>query len=513
MNRKKIYIITLLILSLFLSVIPYTPSSSKVSAPKLSKKKIHIKPGNKRTISVKSPVAGTVYVRSLNPSFADVTKKTAKRKVKKNKPASFTVQGKCAGYAIFSIVIKLKKPVKKKREYERRLHVYIDELATPKPTVRPTATPKATASPKRTSTPRPTATVKPTATPSPTPVPTALPTASPTPSPTPLPTNTPSPTPDIYNYTVTFSSGSDNDDVTGMPEQLVVKVPKDGDCSLTLPPAPSREGYIFDGWIYKNDYIRSAGTVVAIDKDMTIRPRWLRCTGPIIDYLPGEAGYENIRGLPAGKMIYGSSLTVTDKIPSWEGHSFTGWCVQGYYEVLYWAGDVIKGIYSNINLVAQWDTPVSEYILPSDETQTLPEVTAVYDRMIAKKEEYPEDSEFSKYIEYTLYGNRVHFIGRGPSAFVYILFDAAFESINKVGKGKPYTTLGGIGTEELKTYVIKVGDILEYSKEGVWDNQHVIVLDTEGDEFTVAEANDGIVHWNSKLAKDMKLICVYTRWE
>ena len=353
MNRsRKNNVIFALILSMLFSLISPVTYTYGASKPTLSSKTVHIKVKKKKTIKVNCSVKGSISVKSLNPYFVSVKK--SKTTINKKSPAVFEVKGKCVGYAIIAVTVKLKKAIKKKKTYELRLNVYVDESpqATSTPTVSPSASPVMTATPTASASPSASPSVSPSASPSPgaSPSPSASPTPSPSASPTPVPT-------DPYNYTVTFTSGVTGDaGVTGMPDPVVVKVPKGGDQKLPLPAAPKRLGYVFDSWIYKNDYRKNPGTVVTVDKDMTIRAYWTRVIGPIVDYLPGAAGYENIRGLPNGKALgTDTSYTLSTIVPSWAGHTFLGWCIQGYSEPIYQPGDTINGIYSNINLVAQWD--------------------------------------------------------------------------------------------------------------------------------------------------------------
>ena len=141
-----------------------------------------------------------------------------------------------------------------------------------------------------------------------------------------------------------------------MPDPLVVKVPKDGDGKLTLPPAPQCEGYYLDSWIYKNDYRYSPGTVVTVDKDMTIKARFVRDTDLcIIQYETGAQEHPEITGVINGKAVpRGGTLTISTIKPSWAGHEFSGWQIKGYSEI-YQPGQQIFNIHSDFTLYAVWE--------------------------------------------------------------------------------------------------------------------------------------------------------------
>ena len=322
--KRRVSII--LILTMMLSLItPHTITFAK-SGPKLSAKKANIVVGKTKKIRIKCRIAGKISAKSLNPSFCDVIK--VKKTHKKKNPASFTLKALNAGYSIIAIHIKLKKKIKGNREFDLQFHAYT--VDKPSPTPGTTATPTVTPSGSPTNTPRstgspsasPTSSARVSATPTPTTTPTATATV------TPKATSTPAPTPDPYNYTVTYTHNLSSDKVvTGMPDPLVVKIPKDGDLKLTLPPAPKCEGYYLDSWIYKNDYRKSPGDVVTIDKDMTIKARFVRDTNLcIIQYETGAQQHPEIRGVINGTTVaYGGTLTISSIRPSWTGHTFTGW--------------------------------------------------------------------------------------------------------------------------------------------------------------------------------------------
>lgn len=388
--KKKcqgIMLVICILLSLFITV----DDVSAKAKPSLSGKKANIRVGSKKTITVRSSVSGKIYVKSLNPSVAGVTKN--KKNVKKGSPASFTVKGKYPGYAIISVIVKLKKKVKGKKEYDLRFHAYIKEKETPRVTssaaLKPSELPKATV--KATSAPNSSSTVKSVSTQNPVvtskPVSSSQPAVT-TPPSTSLATVTPVITPDPYNYTVTYTHNLGSDaNVTDMPDPPVVKVAKDGACTLTLPPAPHCDGYSFDSWIYLNDYRKSPGTVVTVDKDMTIKARFVRDPGYIIQYETGVQQHPEIRGVIPGKTVpYGGTLTLTTMEPSWDGHTFSGWSLKGD-DTIYQPGQEISNISSNLTFYAVWDA--GEVSVPTPG----PEETAVLNRMLAMKSSYPEGAE------------------------------------------------------------------------------------------------------------------------
>ncbi len=364
MKRVKKRVALLLLCAMLLSLVaPISMVSEAASKPKLSKSKATFFVGKTKTIKVKCSIPGKISVKSLNPYFCGVKK--VKKTLKKDNPASFTLKGKAAGYSIIAIHVKLKRKVKGNKEFDLRFHAYTEDKPSPSPT--PSATPTNTPSPTPTASPSASASAGPTVTPTPTAsasaspfvTPSATPSSSPSATPTlaPTPTPVPTPTPDPYNYTVTYTHNLGSDKVvTGMPDPLVVKIPKDGDHKLTLPPAPSCLGYYFDSWIYLNDYRYNPGRVVTVDKDMTIKAYFRRDTsGYIIQYDTGAQLHPEIRGVINGVIVpYGGTLTISSIVPSWEGHRFCGWSIAGY-STLYQPGQEISGISSNLTLYAVWD--------------------------------------------------------------------------------------------------------------------------------------------------------------
>ncbi len=495
-KRIKKRVSILLMTAMMLSLITPQEISLAAGGPKLSSRKANIIVGKTKTIQVKCSVAGKISVQSLNPSFCDVVK--VKKKLKKNKPASFTLKSLCAGYSIIAIHVKLKKKVKKKKEFDLRFHAYTNDK--PSPTPSPTATPTMTPRPTATPSVSPSASVRPSGTPSARPSASVKPSATPTPTATATPgttsTPTPIPTPDPYNYTVTYTHNLSSDKVvTGMPDPLVVKVPKDGDLKLTLPPAPRCEGYYLDSWIYKNDYRKSPGDVVTVDKDMTIKARFVRDRNVcIIQYETGAQQHPEIRGVINGTTVeYGGTLTISSIRPSWTGHTFSGWMMSGYSNI-YQPGDTISNIHSDFTLYAVWDEDVSS--LPT--AGPAPKEDEVLSKILAKKSDYPEGSEYpaDRYYRWK-YGN-IFIDCHGNSAFTAVLSDAGFGVGSKV---EPISF--GISSHKYK-----IGDIIEWDhldKIGI-----IVALDYE--YFTIAEANDGVVHWGTKLSRATSIGHIDCRW-
>ncbi len=490
--RRRVSIILTLVMIISL-ITPHT-SIFAASGPKLSSKKANIVIGKTKTIRVKCRVPGSISVKSLNPSFCDVVK--VKNKLKKKKPASFTLKALSTGYAIISIHVKLKKKIKNKREFDLRFHAYLVDKPSPDPSAKatPTLSPGASGKPASTPTRSPAATATPTATPSTKPTSSAKTSATPTATAT--ATVTPVPTPDPYNYTVTYTHNLSSDKVvTGMPDPLVVKIPKDGDCKLTLPAAPRCDGYYLDSWIYKNDYRKNPGDIVTVDKDMTIKARFVRDRNVcIVQYETGAQQHPEIRGVINGTTVeYGGTLTISSIRPSWSGHSFSGWRMSGY-DTVYQPGDTINNIHSDFTLYAVWDEDVSS--LPS---ATPPAREAeVLSRILAKKTDYPEGASVSPDQTYRWkYGN-IYIDCHGNKAFTAILSDAGFGEGSKV---EPISF--GISSHNYK-----IGDIIE------WDNidKSGIIVGLDYEYFTIAEANDGVVHWNTKLPRSTSIGHIDCRW-
>ena len=179
--------------------------------------------------------------------------------------------------------------------------------------------------------------------------------------------------------------------------------------------------------------------------------------------------------------------------PSWEGHTFSGWQIRGY-NTLYQPGQVIQNIYSDITFYAVWDEDPSSFATP-----TLPQKEEeVLSKILLKKLDYPEGSEFSPDCYYKWKYAHI-FIGcHGASAFCAILSDAGFGEGSKV---EPISF--GISRHNFK-----IGDIIE------WDslNKIGIILAVDYEYFTIAEANDGIVHWDTKLPRSTSIGHIDCRW-
>ena len=283
--------------------------------------------------------------------------------------------------------------------------------------------------------------------------------------------------------------------VTGMPDPLVVKIPKDGNCQLTLPPAPHCEGYYLDSWIYKNDYRKSPGDVVTVDKDMTIKARFVRDSNIcIIQYETGVQQHPEIRGVINGTTVaYGGTLTVSSITPSWTGHTFSGWQMSGY-ATIYQPGDTISNIHSDFTLYAVWDTDVSS--LPT--ATPAAKESEVLEKILEKKADYPEGSEYSKDKTYRWKYANIYIDCKGAGAFAAVLSDAGF------GVGSDVTSISfGISSHNFR-----IGDVIN------WDNldKKGIIVALDYEYFTLAEANDGVVHWNTRLPRSTSIGHVDCRW-
>ncbi len=309
-------------------------------------------------------------------------------------------------------------------------------------------------------------------------------------------------------YTVTYTHNLSSDKVvTGMPNPLVVQVPKDGDHKLTLPQAPSCTGYSFDSWIYLNDYRKSPGTVVTVDKDMTIKARFVRnsASGYIIQYETGAAQNPDIMGVVSGTLLgYGETLTITTVQPSWAGHVFSGWYLRGY-DTLYQPGQRVSGISSDLTFYAAWDQGAA--VPQTDTASSGPTEAEVLERMLALKSKYPEGSTFPPGEFKWYFGSHFSYL-TGSHSFCCQLMDAGFESVNELNKAKDITSIS-IGAS---TYNIRIGDVLQYSETFGGESLYAIVVGYSGSEYIVAEANDGTVHWGTRMARPSNLIGITTRW-
>lgn len=326
--------------------------------------------------------------------------------------------------------------------------------------------------------------------------------ASGVPAATAAPAETEVPDADYYTVTYTHNLGSDAP-VMGMPDPLVVKVSKSGEHKLTLPSAPHCDGYSFDSWIYQNDYRKAPGAVVNVDKDMTIKARFVRDPGYIIQYETGVQKHPEIRGVVSGTTVpYGGTLTITSVKPSWEGHTFSGWSLSGD-DTIYQPGQKIKNISSNLTFYAVWDVTVT----PEPAEAPDPKEIEVLNRMLEMKSSYPEGMEYPAGEYKWYYGTHFSYMS-GSGAFCAQLMDAGFQSENALNKGIDFECV----SFGLKTYPVKIGDIFVYSEVFGGTKLYAIVLEVSGDEFTVAEANEGIVHWNTTMSRPKNLIGIYTRW-
>ena len=320
-------------------------------------------------------------------------------------------------------------------------------------------------------------------------------------------------------YTVKYTHNLSSDKiVTGMPDPLEVHIPIDGDHKLTLPAAPSYPGYYLDAWIYKNDYRKNPGDVVTVDKDMTIKAYFKRSSsnGYIIQYDTGGTQNTEIRGVINGVLLgYGDILTITSQTPSWEGHTFSGWRIKGY-STIYQPGQEVSGINQSLTFYAVWDEDVDNPV--TDEyTPTMSEAE-VLERMLALKEtDYPEDLELQpgSIYDYNWYhGRTILRCSRAKSIFLRKVMDAGFMSNNKLSDYVPVTYYSRMSFNLSDSYVAKIGDIVTFTNDhdSEGNMSEYIILGYDGDDYVCAEANDNVVHWNTKVPKMKRIESVYTRW-
>ena len=84
----------------------------------------------------------------------------------------------------------------------------------------------------------------------------------------------------------------------------------------------------------------------------------------IIQYETGAQEHPEIRGVINGKAVpYGGTLTISSIVPSWDGHTFSGWQIRGY-DAIYQPGQQITNIHSDFTLYAVWDVDVASLPTP-----------------------------------------------------------------------------------------------------------------------------------------------------
>lgn len=139
-----------------------------------------------------------------------------------------------------------------------------------------------------------------------------------------------------------------------------------------------------------------------------------------------------------------------------------------------------------------------EVLEVSDNALSL-DAASVYNRMIAKKEEYPEGMRYTN-ADYYRWNGGYYSGGYGCAAFAFLLSDAAFG------------TLPARFVEENSFAAIRVGDILRVNN----DTHSVIVLEVHSDYVIIAEGNyNSSIHWGRKLTKanvENSLTYIMTRY-
>lgn len=124
-------------------------------------------------------------------------------------------------------------------------------------------------------------------------------------------------------------------------------------------------------------------------------------------------------------------------------------------------------------------------VLEAADAELSLDADSVYNRMMVKKEEYPEGMSWTNADYYKWKGG--YFTGGyGCAGFAFILSDAAFGTLPaRILEAKDFSA-------------IRVGDILRVNN----DSHSVIVLEVYSDYVIVAEGNyNSSIHWGRKLTK------------
>ena len=124
-------------------------------------------------------------------------------------------------------------------------------------------------------------------------------------------------------HTITFVAGGEG--VEGMPSGSH-SAEKDEEVQLPAD-APTRDGFVFDGWEVKNgtDPVTvTEGKFVMPDADVTVTAKWTAVFG--VTYL-GGAEDSTIAGLPTDSAKYkaGAEVAVSASVPTRTGYTFAGW--------------------------------------------------------------------------------------------------------------------------------------------------------------------------------------------
>lgn len=132
-------------------------------------------------------------------------------------------------------------------------------------------------------------------------------------------------------YTVTF--------VNGLGTTLKTQTVSYGG-SATPPSNPTRTGYTFNGW---------SGTYTSVTSNRTITATWKANTYAVTYNANGGSGAPS-----ADTKTYGTTLTLSNTIPTREGYNFLGWATSSTGSVAYLAGASYTAN-APLNLYAVWE--------------------------------------------------------------------------------------------------------------------------------------------------------------
>jgi len=471
MRIKKSLAVTMFAVALSI-VLPFGIHGAVCNAsakPAISKKNIDINAGCSKKIKVKSKVSGSIKVSSPNKTVATV--RIQKKTVKNNKPAAFVVKGNNPGYAVISVDVKLKKAVNNKKNFKLKLRVYVlDKSRTDNSDLTVSSSGKGSG------------------------------------------------TYSIVSQTTVQSSNSSSSKGTGITPTLKPYITPD--CGTCITPAITTTA--------PTETTTPTRQPLPTESSSTSQPSSAPDTGALktvqIRFEPGDAGWDNVKGMPDNVWLEPySNYSVTDIIPQWEGHTFDGWVLTGLDgNFVFHAGDSISNLTRSIGFRAIWDGKLPPAGLPTERpvqtvnptsqpTQTVkptaqpaqtgqPDETAVYDRIMAMQSEYPQGMPWTNANMYTwtvLGKNTTYHLG-GCAAFACILSDAGF------GKTAPARQIDNPSAD-----IVRIGDILRIN-----NNTHsVIVIGTDGDKFTIAEGNyNSSINWGRKIPKTTHIDFIWTRW-
>ncbi len=137
-------------------------------------------------------------------------------------------------------------------------------------------------------------------------------------------------------FTVTFDSAGGSE----VPSQSVIALQY-----ATEPPAPTRDGYEFDGWYLDDEKWNFASLV--LNKDVTLTAKWNIITYDITYHANGGIGAE---GNPSQYNTETYSMLLE---PNKKGYEFKGWYADASFTTLVPA--IVEGMFGELNLYAKWE--------------------------------------------------------------------------------------------------------------------------------------------------------------